>query len=124
MRTGSLPVTPVKRGVQVFEYQPERLHTKLYVIDDVVHIGSANFDMRSLFLNLELMLRIEDKAFAAHMRTYFEGELADSRTITPELLDKAGLLDRLRWSFAYFVMAVLDANVTRRLNFGGEKHEF
>jgi cardiolipin synthase len=114
----------LKRGVQVFEYQPQRLHTKLYVIDDVVHIGSANFDMRSLFLNLELMLRIEDAAFAAHMRRYFEGEAADSRRITPEVLAKAGIIDRLRWSFAYFVMAVLDASVTHRLNFGGEKQEF
>ncbi|QJU56777.1 phosphatidylserine/phosphatidylglycerophosphate/cardiolipin synthase family protein [Sphingomonas sp. AP4-R1] len=114
----------LKRGVRVFEYQPQKLHTKLYVIDDVVHIGSANFDMRSLFLNLELMLRIEDPAFAAHMRHYFEGEMADSRAITPDLLGKASLLDRLRWSIGYFVMAVLDVSVTRRLNFGGEKQEF
>jgi cardiolipin synthase len=114
----------LKRGVQVFEYQPQRLHTKLYVIDDVVHIGSANFDVRSLFLNLELMLRIEDKAFAAHMRGYFEQEMRDSRAITPELLAKAGIVDRLRWSFAYFVMAVLDVSVTRRLNFGNEQQEF
>ncbi|PZU11722.1 phosphatidylserine/phosphatidylglycerophosphate/cardiolipin synthase family protein [Sphingomonas sp.] len=114
----------LKRGVHVFEYQPQRLHTKLYVIDEVVHIGSANFDMRSLFLNLELMLRISDPAFAAHMRRYFEGEVADSNRITPALVARAGLLDRLRWGIAYFVMAVLDANVTRRLNFGGEKLEF
>jgi cardiolipin synthase len=114
----------LKRGVKVFEYQPQRLHTKLYVIDGVVHIGSANFDMRSLFLNLELMLRIEDAAFAAHMRAYFEGEMADSRPITPTLVRRAGIVDRLRWSFAYFVMAVLDASVTRRLNFGGEQQEF
>ncbi|MDO6413922.1 phosphatidylserine/phosphatidylglycerophosphate/cardiolipin synthase family protein [Sphingomonas sp. BIUV-7] len=114
----------LKRGVGVFEYQPQRLHTKLYVIDEVVHIGSANFDMRSLFLNLELMLRIDDPAVAAHMRRYFEGEMADSRQITPALLAKAGIVDRLRWSFAYFVMAVLDASVTRRLNFGGEAQEF
>ena len=108
----------LKRGVRVFEYQPRKLHTKLFVIDDVVHIGSANFDMRSLFLNLELMFRVEDRAFAAHMRAYFEGELADSREITAEEHAKAGWADRMRWSVAYFVMAVLDANVTRRLNFG------
>ena len=61
--------TLLKRGVRIFEYQPTKLHTKLFVIDGAVHIGSANFDMRSLFLNLEMMLRVEDAAFAAAMRT-------------------------------------------------------
>ena len=56
------------RACEIYEYQPTKLHTKLFVIDDVVYIGSANYDMRSLFLNLEMMLRIEDKAFAAHVR--------------------------------------------------------
>jgi cardiolipin synthase len=108
----------LSRGVRVFEYQPLKLHTKLFVIDDVVHIGSANFDVRSLFLNLEIMLRIDDKAFADHMRAYFEGEIADSREITVAQHEKAGWLARLRWAAAYYLMAVVDASVTRRLNFG------
>ncbi|HEU0135581.1 MAG TPA: phosphatidylserine/phosphatidylglycerophosphate/cardiolipin synthase family protein, partial [Allosphingosinicella sp.] len=49
----------LRRGIQIFEYLPTKLHTKLFVVDDAVHIGSANFDMRSLFLNLEMMLRID-----------------------------------------------------------------
>ncbi|WP_442679187.1 phospholipase D-like domain-containing protein [Sphingomonas sp. ASY06-1R] len=108
----------LSRGVRVFEYQPLKLHTKLFVIDDVVHIGSANFDVRSLFLNLEIMLRIEDKDFADHMRGYFEGEVACSREIKAEEHEKAGFLTRLRWAAAYYLMAVVDASVTRRLNFG------
>ena len=47
----------LRKGVKIWEYQPSKLHTKLYLIDRAVHIGSANFDMRSLFINLELMLR-------------------------------------------------------------------
>ena len=62
----------LRRGVEIFEYQPTKLHTKLFVIDDVVHIGSANFDMRSLYLNLEMMLRVEDPGFAAAMRRFVE----------------------------------------------------
>lgn len=108
----------LKRGVRVFEYQPQKLHTKLFVIDDVVHIGSANFDIRSMFLNLELMLRIEDPAFAASMRAYFEGEVAASEEETVESHARHGWWDRLRWSVAYFIMAVVDARVTGRLNFG------
>ncbi|WP_413716401.1 phospholipase D-like domain-containing protein [Sphingomonas sp. R1] len=109
----------LRKGVQIHEYQPTKLHTKLYVIDDVVHIGSANFDIRSMFLNLELMLRVADPAFAAHVRAYVDGEVAQSERITPELYKaRTGWWTRVKQLGAYFVMAVLDYNVTRRLNFG------
>jgi cardiolipin synthase len=108
----------LKRKVEIYEYQPTKLHTKLFVVDDVVHIGSANFDMRSLFLNLEMMLRIEDKAFAAAMRSFVDGEVADSRAITLETHRKErSVLNRLRWAMAYFIVAVADYGISRRLNF-------
>ena len=109
----------LKRGIQVYEYQPTKLHAKLIVIDDVVHIGSANFDLRSLYLNLEMMLRVEDPAFAAMMREFIEGEIADSHRILPEAHRASmTLLNRLRWGFGFFVMATADYNLARRLNFG------
>ena len=108
----------LRRGVRVFEYQAHKLHTKLFVLDDHAQIGSANFDMRSLYLNLELMVRIEDQGFADYMRSYFDGELQNSDEVTAVEHAKAGMLDRFRWGAAYFIMAVVDANVTRRLNFG------
>ncbi|PVX28342.1 cardiolipin synthetase [Sphingomonas pokkalii] len=109
----------LRKNVQIHEYQPTKLHTKLYVIDDIVHIGSANFDIRSMFLNLELMLRIKDRAFAAHVRAYVDGEVAQSERITAELYKaRTGWWTRAKQFVAYFVMAVLDYNVTRRLNFG------
>lgn len=112
----------LRKKVQIYEYQPLKLHTKLFVIDDVVHIGSANFDIRSMFLNLELMLRIEDPAFAAHVRSFVEGEIAQSERITPEIHKaRTGPWMRVKQLAAYFVMAVLDYNVTRRLNFGPQR---
>ncbi|HEY0412902.1 MAG TPA: phosphatidylserine/phosphatidylglycerophosphate/cardiolipin synthase family protein [Allosphingosinicella sp.] len=110
----------LKRGVQIFEYQPTKLHTKLFVVDDVVHIGSANFDMRSLFLNLEMMLRIEDEAFAAAMRRFVDGEIAHSRPITlAEHRKQRTWFNRLRWALGYFIVAVADYRISRRLNFRG-----
>jgi cardiolipin synthase A/B len=109
----------LKRGVKVWEYRPARLHTKLLVLDDAVYVGSANFDMRSLYLNLELMLRIEDKRFADHMRAYAEAERQLAQAITPQLHRRRRTwLARMRWSLAYFLVGVLDSNLTRRLNFG------
>lgn len=105
--------------VEVYEYQPTKLHTKLIVIDDVVHIGSANFDMRSLYLNLEVMLRIEDASLAAMLRRYVDAEAADSVRVT--LADhkrRCTWFNRLKWAICYFVVATTDYSVTRRLNFG------
>ena len=62
----------LSRGVQVYEYAATKLHTKLVVMDDIVHIGSSNLDIRSLYLNMELMLRVDDAEFAQLMRSYFE----------------------------------------------------
>jgi cardiolipin synthase len=109
----------LRKGVAIYEYQPTKLHTKLYAIDDAVHIGSANFDMRSLFINLELMLRIEDAAFAAHVRGYVDGEIARSEAVTLEGYRAAtGWLQRLRQFAAYLVIAVVDPSLSRGLNFG------
>lgn len=112
----------LRKRVQIYEYQPTKLHTKLFLIDDVVYIGSANYDIRSLFLNLEMMLRIDDPAFAAHVRGYIDGEIAESERITAQAYrQQTGWWTRTRQFAAFFVMTVLDYNITKRLNFGPER---
>jgi cardiolipin synthase len=108
----------LKRGVEIHEYQPCKLHMKLVVIDDAVFVGSANFDMRSLFLNLELMLRIEDRDFAAAVRGLVDRRVAESRAITLEShRARRGLLTVIKGWVSYLLVGVLDYTVTRRLNF-------
>ena len=108
----------IRRHVEIYEYQPAKLHTKLAIVDDVVHIGSSNFDYRSFYINLEVMLRIKDAAFAQAMRAYFERELKDCRWITPELhARRATLWRRIKWAASHFLVNVMDYTVTRRLNF-------
>lgn len=111
----------LKRGVQIYEYQRTKLHTKLLVFDDEVHIGSSNFDIRSLYLNMEMMLRVDDAEFTSLMRLYFEGELDDSLAITREAWRKRStIFNRLKWGFSFFLVTAVDYTVTRRLNFGAE----
>jgi cardiolipin synthase A/B len=112
----------LRRHVEMYEYQPAKLHTKLAIVDDVVHIGSSNFDYRSLYINLEVMLRIKDAAFADAMRGYFERELADCKWITPALhRQRASLWRRIKWAVSHFLVNVMDYTVTRRLNFRAER---
>ena len=108
-----------KRRVRIFEFDPRKLHTKLIVIDDIVYLGSANYDVRSMRINLELMLRIEDGGLAAAMRALVDAYVAESSEIIPaEHRRRLGLINRVRWGASYLLVAVLDYGVTRRLNFG------
>lgn len=111
----------LRKGVRIFEYQPCKLHTKLFIIDDSVHIGSANFDMRSLFLNMELMLRVEDKVFAEQLCALFAHEREQSREVTlKEMTGWGSGIARARHALAYFLVSVVDFTVSRRLNLPGD----
>ena len=108
----------IRRHVEIYEYQPAKLHTKLAIVDDVVHIGSSNFDYRSFYINLEVMLRISDPGFAEAMRGWFERELKDCKWITHEVhARRATLWRRIKWAASHFLVNVMDYTVTRRLNF-------
>lgn len=107
----------LRHRIELYEYQPTKLHTKLFIADDAVHIGSANFDVRSMFINMELMLRVKDAAFAAHMRSYMDGEVAQSQRVTRDLhRARSGWWARVKQAGAYFILSVLDPQVTVRLN--------
>ena len=109
----------LRRGVEVYEYAPAKLHSKLVILDDLVHIGSSNFDIRSLYLNLEMMLRVDDPAFATMMRAYFEEECANSTPITRAVHKaRSTVFNRVRWAASFFLVTSADYSVTRRLNLG------
>ena len=54
----------VNRGIEIWEYQPQVLHAKLIVVDDLVFVGSSNLDPRSLRIDFEIMLRIRGRRSA------------------------------------------------------------
>ena len=112
----------LRRHVDMYEYETAKLHTKLAIIDDVVHIGSSNFDYRSLYINLEVMLRIHDAGFASAIRAYFERELKDCRWISPAVHKRrSNPWRRLKWAISHFLVNIMDYTVTRRLNFRAER---
>ena len=63
-------------GVEIYEYQPTMLHSKVFIVDgEVVSVGSTNVDLRSFQLNDEASLNIYDRDFASQMTTVFEDDL-------------------------------------------------
>ncbi|QSX78197.1 phospholipase D-like domain-containing protein [Agrilutibacter solisilvae] len=79
----------LKAGVEISEYQPTMLHTKLLIVDrEMVSVGSTNFDIRSFQLNDEASLNVYDHTFAEAMTQVFETDLKQSKQYTYALWEK------------------------------------
>lgn len=87
-------------GATVLLHGPGVLHAKLVLVDGRrAMVGSANLDMRSLFLNYEVAAWIEGGA-TARIADYVEGLARESRAHDPARADRASrwderLLERL-----------------------------
>lgn len=58
----------LSHGIEILRFEGGLLHTKSVIIDDhLVLVGSVNLDMRSLWLNFEATLVVDDPAFCDAM---------------------------------------------------------
>jgi cardiolipin synthase len=105
----------LKAGVEIYEYQPQVLHAKLILSDGVVYVGSSNLDIRSLNLNYELMLRLDDKTVTVEAREIFERLLKHSQRIEPRQWRKSQTFWQ-RWKnhWAHFLLTRIDPFVALR----------
>ncbi|HLK37303.1 MAG TPA: phospholipase D-like domain-containing protein [Polyangiaceae bacterium] len=72
--------TLLRHGVEVWAL-PGMMHAKTAIIDDFTTIGTYNLDERSWRKNLEVNVAVQDAAFAAHVRSWFERDLAAARPV-------------------------------------------
>ncbi|MGB6231803.1 MAG: cardiolipin synthase [Litorimonas sp.] len=86
----------IKAGIEIHRYVGGMLHTKLVQVDDqMTLIGTANVDMRSFYLNLEMTLAIYDSGFAEEVGALVETYIEDSEMLDPESWERRGSI--LRW---------------------------
>jgi cardiolipin synthase len=84
-------------GVELYEYQPTMMHTKMLVADGILSMfGSANFDNRSLELNEELNIAVTNRNLASRLTTDFEGDLRRSKRLTLDAWRARPFPDKLR----------------------------
>jgi cardiolipin synthase len=101
--------------VQIFEYQPQIMHAKLLVMDDVVYVGSCNLDTRSLRINFELLLRLPCAELAEQARRLVELDVAHSEPIDLVAWQKnCGWWPRLTRRFAFWLAIRFDLILVRR----------
>ncbi len=93
-------------GVTIYEYLGERYrHTKTVLIDDRLSVvGSFNWDMRSVYLDTELMLAVDSEAFNADLRTLAVNHEEQSRKVYPDGTAEEGP-DELPWEWPWYKAA-------------------
>jgi len=103
----------LRDGVALWEYEPQVMHAKALVVDDVVYIGSANLDTRSLQLNFELLVRLPSPVLAAQVRARIDHDCALARQVPADWSAHRTLLQRWLQSWSYFLLARVDPFVAR-----------
>ena len=87
----------LQAGIEIYEYQPTMLHSKLLIVDDIwVSIGSSNLDNRSFGLNAEANLNVYDAKFAAQQVRIFEEDKTHSQRVTYDQWTHRPLFDKIR----------------------------
>lgn len=83
----------LEHGVEICEYQRTLNHQKIMIVDGIwSHVGSANFDDRSLDINDEASVGLIDEGVASQLRAAFERDLQHCRPV-----DLAGWRQRSLW---------------------------
>ncbi|WP_406347961.1 phospholipase D-like domain-containing protein [Streptomyces sp. NBC_00144] len=84
-------------GVEIREYQPTMLHTKIITVDHVASlIGSTNFNRRSLEHDEEVMLAVLDETFTEALDADFDADLKRSEAIDATRWSRRALSERVR----------------------------
>lgn len=80
-------------GAEILFFKPDVLHAKLAIVDDEqLVVGSANLDMRSLFLNYEIAAVVRDPAAVAEVAALIAGWEAESTRYTEDLYRRSRTL--------------------------------
>jgi cardiolipin synthase len=107
--------TMMAGGAELYEYQPQNMHAKMVLMDDIVYVGSCNLDRRSLDINFELLLRLDWPELAAQGRALFAEALTHSIAVPPgEWRRHRRWWQRLRSQFAYWLLTRIDPLIARR----------
>jgi cardiolipin synthase len=88
--------TLLRHGIKIYEYQRTLSHQKVMIVDGLwVHVGSTNFDDRSLDINDEASVGLIDPAVAAEFEAAFARDLKDCKQLDAESWSRRPLWHKL-----------------------------
>lgn len=98
----------LQAGARIYIYQNGFLHAKNICVDgEVASVGSANFDMRSFYLNFEVNAFLYDAEEVYKLESIFESDIALSDELTVEMYEARSLWIKVKESFSRLLSDLL-----------------
>ncbi len=98
----------LRAGIKIYFYEPGMLHSKTMIVDDeMVTIGSTNFDFRSFEHNFEVNLFIYSAAFNEEMANRFHEALRNATRIFPDKWAGRSRVRRIKESLMRLLAPIL-----------------
>lgn len=98
----------LRSGVNIYRFKGGLLHTKsLLIDDDHCLIGTVNMDIRSLKLNGEITLAVDDESLCDHLKAVHDDYLSQSYPLKQEEWRERPLRHKLAEQFFYMFAPLL-----------------
>ncbi|PWW10703.1 cardiolipin synthase [Mangrovibacter plantisponsor] len=95
-------------GVKIYQFEGGLLHTKSVLVDDELSlVGTVNLDMRSLWLNFEITLVIDDQGFGNDLAAVQDDYISRSTLLNASDWVKRPLWQRITERVFYFFSPLL-----------------
>lgn len=95
-------------GVKIYQFSSGLLHSKSVLVDGQLSlVGTVNLDMRSLRLNFEITLVIDDDGFGHDLAVVQDDYIRQSRLLDAELWSQRPLWQRITERLFYFFSPLL-----------------
>lgn len=95
-------------GVKIYQFEDGLLHTKSVLVDgELSLVGSVNLDMRSLWLNFEITVVIDDKSFGSDPTLVQYDYIARSTRLEIEEWEQRPFWNRVVERICYFFSPLL-----------------
>ena len=95
-------------GVEIYRFRKGLLHTKSVLVDDeIALIGTVNLDRRSLWLNFEATLLLDDRAFSAMLKELQQSYIQQGKQLQLTEWRKRSWLQRMLENIFYLFSPLL-----------------
>ena len=89
----------LRLGASIYRYEKGFIHSKTILIDDeIVSVGTCNFDYRSFYLNFEINLNIYSEKIATAFKNQFNKDLNFSQKLTFADFKKRSIFTKIKES--------------------------
>jgi len=85
----------MRAGCHIYEFQQGFFHAKIIMVDNhICDIGTANFDMRSIYINHEINCLLYDRAFIQEIKVHISKDIEGSTLLTWKDVSSLSLVDK------------------------------